>query len=173
MMPQGFQVRKKLSDGKILEREYELTGDTIIMLANRKKRFSISPGEDPISAVEAYERKMQPSIPILETRTFESHSGTYLPGIARPLKSFDAGLFNPISQNEVAKSYRREHRTIADDIEKCFDVASPSISNFAVFGTQFEKIIYFSCVGVESLFNRILSENGLLTNGAVACTRFG
>lgn len=165
-MAQGFQVRKKLENGQILEREYELVGNELVMLANRSRRAPVGTGESPISIVEAFEREMQPTIPILETVTFDSFSGSYLPSIARPLKSFDSTLHNPVDQNEIAKSYRREHNTIADDIERCFDVASPSSSNFEVFGTQFEKIIYFSCVGVESLFNKILADNQLNTYNA-------
>jgi hypothetical protein len=74
-----------------------------------------------------------------------------------------SSLKNPRAsdENEAAKSYRREHYTIAGDIEHCFNVVSPATKNYEVFGTQFEKIIYFACVGIESLFNKILSDNGL------------
>jgi hypothetical protein len=107
---------------------------------------------------------MQPSVKIIETRLFDSHSGMYLLGIARPLNLYSGPMTNPVQQNELAKSYRRENQTIVDDIESCFDIASPSTSNFDVFGTQFEKIIYFSCVGVESLFNKVLADSGIDTD---------
>ena len=71
-------------------------------------------------------------------------------------------MLNPMAEgeNELAKSYWREHRTIAAEIEGSFSVVAPSLDNYAVYGTQFEKIIYQACVGIESLFNKILSDNG-------------
>lgn len=45
-------------------------------------------------------------------------------------------------------------------------MVSPSIINYSAFGTQFEKIIYFCCVGVDSLFNKFLSDNGISTRNA-------
>jgi hypothetical protein len=163
-MAQGFLVRREQNDGTISEREYELNGDVFVILRNRKTKFLLQIGEDPVAAVEAYERKMQPSVKIIETRLFDSHSGMYLLGIARPLNLYSGPMTNPVQQNELAKSYRRENQTIVDDIESCFDIASPSTSNFDVFGTQFEKIIYFSCVGVESLFNKVLADSGIDTD---------
>ena len=89
--------------------------------------------------------------------------GTYVPSIARPAGSDGMQMFNPLAaaENELAKSYWREHKIIAADIERSFAVIAPSQDNYSAYGAQFEKIIYQACVGVESLFNKILSDNGM------------
>lgn len=163
-MARGFLVRRETAKGQFVERPYEIQDNQIELLINRSTKIPLEPTIDPRDAIEAHERRTWPKLNgLLEISEFESLSGTFLPAIARPVGMGYEAMTNPraADENEVAKSYRREHLTISDDIERCFDVASPATKNYEIFGTQFEKIIYFACVGVESLFNKILSDNGI------------
>lgn len=126
-MARGFQIKKDLGEGKFVEREYELSGDTITLLTNRKIKIPVRETDDPVTLVEAYERKMQPTLTgAMEITEFESYAGTYLPSIARPLKSYTGELLNPVAENEIAKSYRRENNSMVTDIESVFVRAIPS-----------------------------------------------
>jgi hypothetical protein len=158
-MARGFHVKRDNLTGG---RPYELVGDKIVLLSNRKVEIPLTPSDDPKTVLEAHERKLWHSpTSTIQIDEFESHSGTYFPAIARPLINSPNPMYNPRAEteNELAKTYRRENASIEADIEKCFDVASPSKTNYKTFGTQFEKVIYFACVGVESLFNKILADN--------------
>lgn len=162
-MARGFYARKALTSGHVSQRTYELRNGFLVLLQNQRIRIPISADADPIAAIKDYEDKNWKQAGIHTIEEFDCYSGTYIPSVARPRKLESRELFNPVAttENEMAKSYNREHDSIAADIERCFNVVSPSIDNFQVYGTEFEKILYFACVGVESLFNKILSDNSI------------
>ena len=171
-MARGFHIVRQVEvsgEMKLVERVYELHGNEIILLANRSIRIAVADAADPKELVDEHERKTWPTLTgPFDVTEFESHSGTYHPSIARPLGFNQHDMLNPnaVSENKLAKTYRREHETLSNDIEQCFDVASPAEDNFGAFGTQFEKIIYFACVGVESLLSKIFEDNGLSAKNA-------
>lgn len=161
-MARGFLVTVSNGPAVSIERPYEIVGKEIILLVNRKIRIPFDPAkDDPKNVIESYERKMW-SNPAghLTLNEYESHSGSYIRSVARPIGLHDHPMKNPANENTLAKSYRRDHQILAGDLEQSFNVASPHEANFLTFGGQFEKIIYFACVGVESLFNKILTDNG-------------
>lgn len=160
-MARGFLVKKEVGKRQFAERTYELQGDEIVLLDNFNIRIPVTSTDDLRQIIENHERKMQPKLTgLLEIFEFESNSGTYFPSIARPLKSHS--MYNPNAEveNELAKTFLRDNNSITNDIEACFDVASAAPANYQTYGAQFEKIIYFACVGVESLFSKILFDNG-------------
>jgi hypothetical protein len=87
----------------------------------------------------------------------------YHPSIARPIYPAAENLILPESENEVelAKSIWREIDLISQDLEECFNVNSVSERNYEAFGTQYERIIYFCCIGIESLFRKVFVANGV------------
>jgi hypothetical protein len=131
-------------------------------LSNRGIKIPVGHADNPVALVEAYEQRTWPtSEATITIEEYSSFSGTYLPAVARPLAFNNGEMFNPLtgSENDVAKRYRREHATLASDLERCFDVVSPDERNYETFGIQFEKALYFACIGTESLFKRIFAAN--------------
>ncbi len=99
---------------------------------------------------------------ILKIETCELRIGTYYPNIARgSYPDARSALISPDFRNETMPiaRVRREIALMSHDLEECFDVSSPDVRNLDVFGTTYETIIHFSCIGVESLFSRILASN--------------
>ncbi len=167
-MPRGFHVRRWLrGSSDPIERLYEMRGNELCLPVNPGLSIPLDETDAPQETIRAYELRTWPQMESeIEIVEFESHAGTYHPWVARPTKLNDKSIFNPGAKDhvELLKTTWREHGMIAVDLESCFNVASPTEHNLKTFGAQFEKTIYFACVGVESLFNLILSECTNITN---------
>jgi len=172
-MARAFLVVSKAANE--LDRVYVLHDDKLVLLQNHHIRIELDAKRALTDVIKQYERETWPSQqPEKEVLEAEIDVGAYFKSIARPTDLQQHNLFNPLAkdENEVAKRYMREHDSIARDIEGCFDVVSPAVENYESFGIQFEKIIYFCCVGVEGLFKKLLTDNNLSTKDVGTDTFF-
>ena len=143
---------------------YELVGNELQLVGRRYHRAALPPGENPISLVEVLERQLISSPTAeLQIERMDIALSVYHPSVARPVYPDTKNLIIPDSENdiELAKSVWREIDVMSQDLEQCFNVNSISERNFEAFGTQYGRIIYFSCIGIESLFRKILLDNGV------------
>jgi len=149
-------------DGTKNGRIYEVAGDEVSLISNRKIRFKIPTGETLKKTLEYYENQTWPNPKgDLDISELEIDVGQYFPSIARPIYSSGPSIQNPIwfTDMKLSKAIWRELDIATRDLESCFDVTSPAQENFAAFGIAFEKIIYSCCIGVEGLFRKILKDN--------------
>jgi hypothetical protein len=143
-------------------RVYSLSNNMLTLLSNTLIQFAVPPGLDPISVVAEHETRNWPTVPFSHIEIRDLHVGKYFPSVARPLYPGHGGNLNPnaTSEIEIAKNTWRELEIIVHDLEQCFNVTSPFEDNYSAFGIFYEKLIYFACIGVESLLRKILEDNG-------------
>jgi len=150
----GFAVYRC---GQERVRLYCLDGPVIRATFNDRIEIPIV-GREPLAALwehESVRRKEQPLDRIEEVPLLY---GKYYPGVARPTGGLGSEEKVPDSHAnlEFARSVWRELQVLTSDLERCFDVNTLSEANLAAFGTQYEKIIYFACIGVESCLRRVV-----------------
>ena len=126
-------------------------------------RFPLK-GLDPRLAIESQERLNSPEGGRVFVEEVDLNIGHYFPCIAKPLFLHGDDLFLPDSEDDVelAKSIWRETSVVTQDLEQCFNVNAITERNFSAFGPRYEQIIYFCCIGIESLFRRIIEASGEL-----------
>lgn len=142
---------------------YELVGEEVQLVGRRHVRTPIAANENAILAVlRLASEVMSVNADRLRIEAIELALACYHPSVARPIFPDVKNLTIPNSEGdlEVAKSVWREIELIGQDMEACFNVNSVSERNFESYGTHYERIIYFCCIGIESLFRKVLVENG-------------
>lgn len=93
--------------------------------------------------------------------------GVYYPSVARPTFQNPSVFINVELDRQIdeLRKVERELEILIDELEGCFQVASPDQRNLDVFGARFERIILLSCIGIEALFSKVLSDNGIPPKG--------
>jgi hypothetical protein len=143
---------------------YELVGNELQLVGRRHHHAAVPAGENPIPVVETLERKLISSPTVqLTIERMDIALGSYHRSVARPVYPDTENLIIPNSETEIelAKSVWREIDLISQDLEQCFNVNSVSERNFDAYGIHYERIIYFCCIGIESLFRKVLVDNGV------------
>lgn len=152
-----------------VQRVYEFSNKKIRLVAgNQNIKLDAVDEQDALRVIKEHETKTWGKTEAqIEVHPIDLSVGTYHPSISRPKFRVNwatepTALFNPNDENDIeaAKNTWREIEIITQDLERCFDVNSPFEANFDAFGVSYERLIYFSCIGVESLFRRIAEDNG-------------
>lgn len=150
-------------EGEDLPHIYEVVGNEMQLIDRRSHKASVN-GGDQVAIVETLERQLisKPNAP-LRVERIEISLGTYHPSIGRPLYPDTRNLLVPNSDDEIAhaKSVWRELDLVSKDLEQCFNVNSLDERNYHSYGIQYERIILFCCIGIESLFRKIYVANGV------------
>lgn len=145
------------------ERIYALDDGEVALLPHHAVRHAFDAStQDIVDFVRGEEQRVYGDrAATYQFRSAEIDIGSYWPSVARPIGVSGRSLEVPNSDHDekLAKTVWREHQVIAKDLETCFDVVSPEADNLDAFGTEFEKLIYFCSIGVETLFRKVLRDN--------------
>ncbi len=145
-------------------RVYFLSNNTLTLLQNTLIQFPVPPEADPTIAIMQHEQRTWPQVAFASQIVEKAlHIGRYFPSIAKPVYPGWDGNFNPKAgeETELIKTIWRELEVLVQDLERCFDVNSPHDDNLSAFGIAYEKMLFFACIGIESLFRKILEDNGV------------
>ena len=154
-----------------LDHSYFISNNMLTLLQDTRHQFQIATGGDPKKAVAEYEQKTWPGRAYSKIELSDVLVGKYLRSVARPIYRLNGdfgGLINPGADQELEeiKNTWREIEVLTHDLEHCFNVNSPFEANWDSYGLYYERIIYIACIGVESLFRKILDDNAINTPGA-------
>jgi hypothetical protein len=153
---------------------YEVADNTIFVL-NGSARTGIQKirDDDPIPSLRRHAASHFGSSAELTVEEVPIAPGVYHPSVARP--TFQNPTM-PINvelnwQIDESRKVERELEILIEELEACFQVASPDQRNLGVFGARFERIILLSCIGIEALLSKVLRDNNIPPKGKFYTTK--